>query len=229
MARKVTGIAKNLHYAYSLGASIVILGALFKITHIQIGFLTGNVVLGIGLITEALIFVLAAFYDVPNEEVNWEKVYPELADSQAVAKKSTTNLFADEAKIDSLLTEKFNKMLAEAKIDAELFNKLKSSLDGFSSNIADMANVSDGLKSTQAYSDQMNVATNHLSSLNAIYNLQIENGKTYSEYSKSLIENLKGVQEESMKLEKDLLGLSTNIKELNKIYGGMLTAMRNKE
>ena len=36
MAKQVTGTAKNLHYAYSFGAAIVIIGALFKINHIQI-------------------------------------------------------------------------------------------------------------------------------------------------------------------------------------------------
>ena len=69
----------QMNFAYGMGASIVIIGALMKITHFQAGFLTGNLMLTIGLITEAIIFALSAF-DPPAEDLNWAKVYPELDD-----------------------------------------------------------------------------------------------------------------------------------------------------
>ena len=47
------------NFIYSIGAAIVIIGALFKLTHFSIGPLTGNVTLAIGLITEAIIFVIS--------------------------------------------------------------------------------------------------------------------------------------------------------------------------
>ena len=67
------------NFIYSIGAAIVIIGALFKLTHFSIGPLTGNVTLAIGLITEAIIFVIFAF-DAPKSEESyaWENVYPEL-------------------------------------------------------------------------------------------------------------------------------------------------------
>lgn len=46
-----------LNYAYSWGAAIVILGALFKLTHIP----GGNLMLFLGMGTEAVVFFLAAF------------------------------------------------------------------------------------------------------------------------------------------------------------------------
>ena len=49
-----------MNMAYGLGASIVIIGALFKIIHFQIGPLTGNVMLTLGLVTEAIIFAISA-------------------------------------------------------------------------------------------------------------------------------------------------------------------------
>lgn len=55
---------------YSLGASVVIIGALFKITHFQLGYMTGNVMLTVGLVTEAFIFAVAAF--IGDEEVKGE-------------------------------------------------------------------------------------------------------------------------------------------------------------
>src|SRR6478672_8595058 len=59
---------------YGWGASIVIVGALFKIQHWQFAgtFLT------VGLLTEAVIFFFSAF-EPPHEEVDWSLVYPELA------------------------------------------------------------------------------------------------------------------------------------------------------
>ena len=41
---------------FGLGASIVIIGALLKITHQDLGPITGDLMLSVGLITEAIIF-----------------------------------------------------------------------------------------------------------------------------------------------------------------------------
>ncbi|HQX04162.1 MAG TPA: gliding motility protein GldL, partial [Flavobacterium sp.] len=51
---------KTMNFAYGMGAAVVIVGALFKIIHFEIGPLTGNVMLTIGLVTEAIIFALSA-------------------------------------------------------------------------------------------------------------------------------------------------------------------------
>ena len=53
-----------------------------KIIHFEIGPLTGNVMLTIGLVTEAIIFALSAFEPVDNE-LDWSLVYPELAGGEA--------------------------------------------------------------------------------------------------------------------------------------------------
>ncbi len=62
------------HVAYSVGASIVIIGALFKINHWPLG----SYILLIGMVTEAFIFFLSAF-DRPSKDYKWEEVYPVLA------------------------------------------------------------------------------------------------------------------------------------------------------
>ncbi|MBR5069276.1 MAG: gliding motility protein GldL [Bacteroidales bacterium] len=64
---------KRFNYLYSIGASIVILGALFKLTHVP----GADLMLIIGMGTEAVIFFLSAF-DTPARDYKWEKVYPEL-------------------------------------------------------------------------------------------------------------------------------------------------------
>jgi len=59
------------NFAYSIGAAIVIWGALFKILHLP----GGNFLLSLGMGTEVLMFVLTAF-DRPPREYKWENVFP---------------------------------------------------------------------------------------------------------------------------------------------------------
>ncbi len=59
---------------YGIGASIVIIGALFKIQH----WTGAGFMLAVGLCTEAIIFFFSAFEPL-HEEVDWTLVYPELA------------------------------------------------------------------------------------------------------------------------------------------------------
>jgi len=59
---------------YGIGASVVIIGALFKITH----WPGATTMLTVGLVTEAFIFFFSAFEPL-HEELDWTLVYPELA------------------------------------------------------------------------------------------------------------------------------------------------------
>ena len=88
------------NFIYSIGAAIVIIGALFKMTHWSLGPLTGNVTLAIGLITEAIIFIIFAF-DAPKTEESyaWENVYPELLDSHATPNPKHSTLGIQEAEV----------------------------------------------------------------------------------------------------------------------------------
>ena len=58
---------------YSIGASVVIVGALFKIMH----WPGASIVLVSGMITEAFLFVIGAL-DKPHPEFNWSNVFPQL-------------------------------------------------------------------------------------------------------------------------------------------------------
>lgn len=61
------------NFAYSIGAAIVIWGALFKILHLPMG----NLLLTIGMGTEVLMFIITAF-ERPEKEYHWEDVFPVL-------------------------------------------------------------------------------------------------------------------------------------------------------
>lgn len=67
------GGQRFFNFAYSIGAAIVIWGALFKILHLP----GGNTLLCIGMGTEIAMFILTAF-DRPPREYNWEDVFPVL-------------------------------------------------------------------------------------------------------------------------------------------------------
>ena len=82
-----------LNYAYSWGASIVILGALFKLTHLP----CGNFMLFIGMGTEVVVFFLAAF-DRPFDKDEVGKELPpdyetdeEIADRMGISDDDETN------------------------------------------------------------------------------------------------------------------------------------------
>lgn len=68
---------KVMNFCYGMGAAVVIIGALFKITHLEYGIFNGNSLLTVGLVVEALIFAISAFEPV-DDEFDWSKVYPEL-------------------------------------------------------------------------------------------------------------------------------------------------------
>jgi gliding motility-associated protein GldL len=55
---------------YSLGASVVIIGAMFKILHLQFA----SEVLGTGMTVEAVLFALGIF-DKPHKEYEWDKIF----------------------------------------------------------------------------------------------------------------------------------------------------------
>ena len=119
----------TLNFIYSAGAAVVILGALFKLNHWNIGPLTGTWILAIGLGVEALIFLIFAF-DAPKEEASyaWENVYPELLDAEAQPKARKVAA-VETSDLDVTLSNKLDKMLADAKLDVELFERLKTGID----------------------------------------------------------------------------------------------------
>ena len=219
------------NFVYSFGAAIVILGALFKMTHWSLGPLSGNTLLAIGLITEAIIFIIFAF-DPPKTEESyaWENVYPELLDKEASPNPKHSTLGIQSAEVKELevsLSDKLDKMLADAKLDVNLFERLRTGIDKFSSSVDQINQTVDVTTSTQKYNDQLTLAASHLESMNALYALQLEHGKTQTEYSKKYVEDMQKSAAHSEKFNEELTGLTSNLNSLNRVYGGMLSAMKS--
>jgi gliding motility-associated protein GldL len=206
---------KIFNMAYGLGASVVIMGALFKLTHFNIGFLTGNVMLGIGLITEALIFAISAFEPV-DDDLDWSLVYPELGGRQERDKDKK-----DARESQSLLSQKLDAMLKEAKLDAGLMQSLGESIKNFKGAAENIAPAIDSIAATNRYSEQMSMAAAQMESLNSLYKVQLDSSNRQAEVNDQVIIN-------SEKLKEQMESLATNLSSLNGVYGGMLSAMSKK-
>ncbi|WP_379965386.1 gliding motility protein GldL [Epilithonimonas sp. UC225_85] len=216
------------NFIYSFGAAIVILGALFKMTHWHVGFITGNVALAAGLITEALIFLFFAF-DPPaaEEHYAWENVYPELLDETAERQPKKVVSKVENKELEVSLSDKLDKMLADAKLDVSLFERLRGGIDKFSSSVDQINQTVDVSASTHKYNEQLNMAASHLESMNALYALQLEQGQKQSEFSKKYVEDIQKSAAHSEKFNEELQGLTGNLNNLNRVYGGMLSAMKS--
>ena len=208
---------KAMNFAYGMGAAVVIVGALFKITHFEIGPLTGTVMLSVGLVTEALIFALSAFEPV-EEELDWTLVYPELANGQAREKKAKVETTGD---AQGLLSQKLDSLLKEAKIDGELMSSLGNSIKNFESAAKGIAPTVDSIAGQKKYSEELSVAAAQMESLNSLYKVQLESASRNAEANKEIAEN-------ASKLKEQMASMTANIASLNSVYGGMLSAMSNK-
>lgn len=219
----------RMNFFYSIGAAIVILGALFKMTHWSLGFITGNVALAAGLIMEAIVFIVFAFDPPKSEEkYSWENVYPELLDETAEKKpKKVVNQLAENKELEISLSSKLDKMLADAKLDVSLFDRLRGGIEKFSTSVDQINQTVDVSASTHKYNEQMNLAASHLESMNALYALQLEHGQKQSEFSKKYVEDIQKSAAQSEKFNEELQGLTSNLNNLNRVYGGMLSAMKS--
>ncbi len=221
-----------MNFFYSFGAAIVILGAWLKITHITLGPINGNIALTVGLITEAIIFIIFAF-DPPKSEESyaWENVYPELLDKHAnpnpLHSNTSKNVSAQFAEMENSLSTKLDKMLADAKLDVQLFDRLRTGIDKFSNSVDQINQTVDVSASTHKYNEQLNKAAQHMESMNALYAMQLENGQRQSEFAKKYVQDMQKSAEHSEKFNQELQGLTSNLNNLNRVYGGMLTAMKS--
>ncbi|WP_163398296.1 gliding motility protein GldL [Flavobacterium fluviatile] len=208
---------KAMNFAYGMGAAVVIIGALFKITHFEIGPLTGTLMLSIGLVTEALIFALSAFEPV-EDELDWTLVYPELANGQARKKVEKVETPTD---AQGLLSQKLDAMLKEAKIDGELMSSLGNSIKNFEGAAKAISPTVDSIAGQKKYAEELSMAAAQMESLNSLYKVQLESASRNAQANTEIAEN-------ASKLKEQMQSMTANIASLNNVYGGMLSAMSNK-
>jgi gliding motility-associated protein GldL len=202
---------KLFNYAYGIGASIVILGALFKIQH----WPYGSEMLTIGMVVEAIVFFVSAF-DSVEEDLDWTLIYPELAGGDRREKES-----GQAKEVQGLLSQKLDDMLRDAKLDSGLMQSLSESIQNFKGAAENIAPAVNSIAATNKYSEQMFLAAAQMESLNSLYKVQVESTSKQAEINLQVTEN-------ATRLKEQMESLATNLSSLNGVYGGMLSAMSIK-
>ena len=211
----------------SWGATIVIIGLLFKIQHWQ--FATIFITLGLG--TEAILFFLLGFQRDPVE-IDWKRAYPELDedyDGELPGKQKKIaggDSFSNTAALD--------QMLAEAKIGPELIGSLASGLRTFGDKVAGISRVTDAGDATVAFTNKVKEATASYDRLNNSFvkasgNLEeiaatSIDSKTYHEQVSKMAKNLSAL---NAVYELELQDSSNHLKSMNKFYQDMSVTLKN--
>jgi gliding motility-associated protein GldL len=258
-------------YLYGWGASVVMIGAYFKLTHIP----GADFMLALGLGIEALIFFMSAF-EPQHVEYAWDNVFVELDedwDGKTRTQFATTNGGSSASNLTNAEDAMLSKMLEKMNVSEDTFKKLGRGIDKLAENAGQMADITNAMAATTNYAAAMDRATKSISdfsnayiqtnqklsdslgkldfsaldantikkvassmtSLNSIYELQLQGAEQTSAASKKLtetmnkyMENLNASSQNAGQLNQQLTQLSQRLSALNNVYGGMLSAMNIK-
>jgi uncharacterized protein YukE len=200
---------KIMAYVYGWGAAVVIIGALFKIMH----WPGANLMLILGLGTEALIFFISVFEPM-HAEYDWTLVYPELAGIEPSEKKAK-----------GTISQQLDKMLAEAKVGPELITSLGNGLKSLSDNVKDMASLSNATLATNEYTSNINKAAKAIESIGSASNEISSSMNSFAGGLTTMVNTLSSTANDSAEFKDNINKLNKNLGTLNNVYGSMLSAM----
>ena len=196
---------------YSIGASVVIIGALFKIMHWPFA----GIILTAGMVTEAVLFFIGVF-EKPHKNYHWENIYPQLLVNNegpvgivSPAEKlglSASSLDQSDAKTleDGIrkLSETAGQLknISQAAINSEYFaQNLSNASDAVASfttkqkflyDVSDnmvqlyqeiSSNLSSVSVGSKQYATHAEAIQNHIGAINSIYELELKNVKAQAE------------------------------------------------
>ena len=151
---------------YGIGASVVIIGALFKIRHLR----GADLFLTLGLCTEAVIFFFSAFEPL-HEELDWTLVYPELA---GMSDPDDIEHFKEHQFGEGRPLEKIETLLGDTNINEDSIRKLGEGLTKLSQAANSLADLANATAATQEFIGNMQGATDSISTLNQVYSSSTE-------------------------------------------------------
>ncbi|MDE6853990.1 MAG: gliding motility protein GldL [Muribaculaceae bacterium] len=217
------------NFAYSIGAAIVIWGALFKILHLP----GGNMLLSIGMGTEVLMFVLTAF-DRPPREYHWEDVFPALRkesdESEDEESRGPVIIGGGTVYAGGAVSGNGSSMPKVTASQARRAVGIPQNIDlseedsrSLSESISKMAAAADQLSrmaeltsATQTYLDQMAAIAADMqqlhavtSSLNQVSQTLLDSYKAITENSASISESARGYVDQMQALDRNIGGLNT--------------------
>lgn len=226
-------VKKNFLYddvmpkVYGIGAAVVIIGALFKILHWK----GADVMLMVGLGTEAVIFFLSAFQPHQSDH-DWALVYPEL--SEGYDPSTNDNRFRDKAPQPNGLTGKLDDMLKNANVTPEALTNLGQGLNRLSATTAQLGQLGDATNATDEYTQKVRTAAQSLDGINKAYSNTVEaitslsnatgDAKEYHLQVQNVTKNLGAL---NAVYEMELQDANTHLKSMNQFYGTLGKAMEN--
>ncbi len=148
-------------YVYGWGASVVLLGALFKIQH----WPHAGTLLTVGMLTEVIIFFFSAF-EPPHEEPDWSLVYPELIGLDPREREGGLN-------IEGL--DELQSFLENVSIDSNKLTNLSQGLGKLSDAAERISDMSEAAVATEGYIETLRNASESVSTLSDSYNSSSQN------------------------------------------------------
>lgn len=205
---------------YGWGASVVIIGALFKIQHWH----GAGTMLTLGLFTEAIIFFFSAFEPL-HEEVDWTLVYPELSgisdeEPGAIGGRDPgyKGVTGGGAGGGSLALSKFDEMLEKADITPDLFQKLGVGMKKLSEATSNISAMGDVTNASNRYMNTVNAANDSLSRLSDAYQSTAKVlGDTNTNYGR-VAETFSVIESGGKSYQQQLESLNKNLSALNAVY-----------
>ncbi len=216
------GIERFLHgekgqrffnFAYSIGAAIVIWGALFKILHLPYG----STLLCIGMGTEIAMFILTAF-DRPPKEYAWEDVFPVLDSHNPEERPDfgggggggvVVNGAPVEIDAETLQYQAQQAQLAQQNAYApvaQLPENPEEQLE-HATNLAEASH--DYLEQMQGIAEQMSRLNETTEALNNVTQTLLGSYQAITENSETVSENSKGYVSQMENLNRNIAGLNT--------------------
>ena len=136
---------------FGVGASVVIIGALLKITHADLGPITGNLMLSVGLVTEAIIFAIAGIQgyltgDSSVEDKGLQTIEAETQNLQSAVDQTVSGLTTLNKNLS--MAAKATSALAVPDDISENMTSYSSNLSHASSKLSEINKLYDSLNTT---------------------------------------------------------------------------------
>ena len=195
---------------YSLGASVVIIGAMFKILHLP----GAGVTLGIGMVTEAIVFAIGIF-DAPHVDYHWDHVFP------ALTAKEPNPLNYNGTIGGNGLSGGGNfggpMLPGMEKLSESEAKSLTESIKNMSETAAQLANISRVAGLTDSYASNLNKASEAAA-------LFAEKQTKLDEASNSLLSSYSGIASNMASAQDNTKAFAERASELSKNLGSINTA-----
>lgn len=191
------------NFAYSIGAAVVIWGALFKILHLP----GGNALLSIGMGTEVLMFVLTAF-DRPPKEYHWEEVFPVLSTNDPEDRPDFQG-----GNGGGIIVNGGNAGQGEGfsgNINITGGGVVGSPIVAEGANVAGMTDVNQSyVEQVAAITEQMEQLRQTTEALNKVSSVLLESYRAITDNSENITQSSTGYVEQMTSLNRNIAGLNT--------------------